>query len=182
MHSPSSFAVLPLLFGLVMFVSSVPTAQANNRTLAYFFRSSTEQQVTHSAATPEFDMQGPGSMPLSGAAENRLARYVNNDRCPQTIDVPLNERCQFLLTLSRYQNTQSLVRTRKILRSRGLLKTGLITHSIQEFENGLGDLNPHLRLQENVTGQSLRPRTLEQAGAAFGAAVKRQRGVSPAAQ
>ena len=177
-----SVGFLSLFLGLAVFSFSVPTAEANNRMLAYFFRSNTGQQLAHSAATPEFDVRGPGSTPLSGAVENRLMRYVSNDHCPQTLDSALNERCQFLLKLSRHQSAQSLMRTRKVLQSRGLLQTGLVTHTIQEFEQGLRDLNPYLRLQEGVAGRSLRPRTLEQAGAAFGEAVKRQRGVPPAAQ
>jgi len=56
-----------------------------------------------SSAQVVFDIDGPGSEPLDYHSEARLKRsYVENEKCPVTLDEELQVRCEYLIQKKRY--------------------------------------------------------------------------------
>ena len=105
-----------------------------------------------------FDMTGPGSEPLHQATEDRLQRYLNNDKCPLTYDTAIRDRCDFLLRLMRYQQKQAVQGDRLRRRSR-------VGDRVTTGRRGLDtaysrSLTTATRVLQQQGGRMLRPRTI----------------------
>lgn len=105
-----------------------------------------------------FDMTGPGSIPLDEAAENRLQRYLNNEKCPLTSDTALRDRCDFLFRLMRHQGKRAVQMDRLRRQSR-------LGDRVTTGRRGLDSaynrsLTTATQMLQKQGGRMLRPRTI----------------------
>ena len=161
--------VFPFILVAAFGAAGRAEAVVAGRNVAYFFRSyqserSAASEAPDDVAVEEIDRTGPGSVPLSDSLENRISRYLLNDRCPIGREKAVQERCAFLLKLQRVPSGRALnerlsPRTRNVIEQ---VEEGVQIHrSIGgTYGKQVQNTTAVLRAQKQSGGLRGRPRTL----------------------
>ena len=153
-----------------MYRSPLTAAERRERAKNLTFMSARTDQRGFREATqpmlPEFDFSGSGSTPLGEAQENRLYRYVEDDKCPKDASKEITERCEYLLRYRRFLRASEVMKARERLSSRGLLVP--VRRGVQtEYRDLIRNVISIQGIRQS-TGFRGRPRTLEEAEEDFG--------------